>query len=91
MNSLATANRSGNNMAIFFVLAAEISCTWTFATQLASNCECDGLVYSASDKAVLQVCSGSGKDLFGRNLALRHGHSEVSGEEQRDQRNSRRL
>ena len=34
-------------MAKKFILAAEFPCEWKFATQLASDCECDGLVHSA--------------------------------------------
>ena len=36
-----------------FVVAAETPCEWKFATKFASDCECDGLVHSASSKQSL--------------------------------------
>ena len=53
--SLANANGFANEIAIFFfcfVLAVEIPCEWKFATKFASECECDGLVHSAPDRAI---------------------------------------
>ena len=44
------------------VLAAELPCEWTFATNFASDCECDGLVHSI--QGVLQGAAKRGAQLY---------------------------